>query len=134
MWTISAYFTAIFVVTFGRISIYKAQSNIQENHFFFLFLPHMCKLMGVRSLCNALCLQCLPCLCPHNHLNSGKDLKMGTTGAYLAKAAFSQHLVEYQVVHGEVYPGSCRCSRGWAHALTCLAIVVCYKHTFAHTE
>lgn len=63
-----------------------------------------------------------------------KGFKDGDHGAYLAKAAFSQHLVEYQLVDGEAYPGNCSCGWGGAHAFARLAIVICYKYTFAHTD
>lgn len=60
-------------------------------------------------------------------------------GTYLAKAAFPQHLVEHQVVEGEVYPGgfSGRWSR--AHALTRRAIATatasCYTiHTIGDAD
>lgn len=56
--------------------------------------------------------------------------------AHLAKAAFAQHLVEHQVINGEVLLLSGTCGQGgaWAHTLTRFPIGICNKHIFAQME
>jgi len=81
------------------------------------------------------CLKCLPVSCSHDHFHvkliPESICRRAPRGAYLAEAAFSQHLVEHQVVHVEAYPGNCRCVRA-ARAQALARLAVSYKCTFAH--
>lgn len=60
------------------------------------------------------------------HVKFRKRFRGGDHGTYLAKAAFAQHLVEHQLIQGEVYPGNYRGRWGRVHALTCVSIGRCF--------
>lgn len=77
----------------SNIYIYNGQFQ-DEGVFFSLTIYSMCNIIGITSLWKVYSILHF-CVTHSFHVEFRKGFKNGEHGAYLAKAAFSQYLVEY---------------------------------------